>query len=209
MEHIIIPTDSHFSLKLEGKDLAKKTISCCFKDEILFKFPFPIRRLDNYALKYLIAGCKLMGEDFRLREKMLQVCHLDEPFIHSILAHVVLEKKAVDLVNTKVLSLNKPTEYPLQKFVKSPLYENIFFVIDCDVETQELLCVEVDPFKEITYRLVRINLRQVSVTQWKGPKLALADMEGCLSLTEADFYAAIENIKVKKGDMSLKDNEEY
>lgn len=195
VEHLNAPTDSLMFFKLEGDDFIKNKVSWCLDDEILFKFPFPLERLDGDVIKQLNRGYKLTSEEHDVRNTMLMEGKIDEPFLYSIFAHVVLEKSAVDLINKNLMVINSPNEYPLKVFVKEPTYTNIFFVIDGRTDTLDLLCVEVDPYKEITFRLVWLNLRQVSKTQWEGPKVELGDIKELFSLTEQDFYSEIEKSK--------------
>jgi hypothetical protein len=194
---------------LTDEDQKLNRIAFIEDGEFKFTFPFPLERLTNLTIKKLKQHYLLSRHEEKVMLDMLMFAKVDEPFVIAMFAHFVLENKAKNLATENIFSISRPKVYPVKKFVRIPKRKNIFFVIDGNSISQDLLCVEVDEKEEITYRLVWLNLRQTTEVSWLGKRLEVEELAPLVDLTEEGFYKKISDIKVIKGERSKKDTEEY
>lgn len=76
------------------------------------------------------------------------------------------------------LTLNRPkNNMYLREFVKVPGEENIFFVVDFDLDDKLLTCIEVHENKPLAYGIRFYSINQVTPTKWNGPHLTMEEVE--------------------------------
>ena len=184
--------------KLSDNDIEKNNLSFYISSTLMYKFPFPISKIDSESIKKLKTGFPLSEDNQKQRNAILRNVPVSDSFILSILAHRMLSEFMVDYRDIAIQVFKAVSYPPLMSFVSMPGQKNIFFVLDYyEREDCSLLCVEVHPSLAITYNLCRIGLNQVLKAKWAGPKVDLSELNSLLDLTEEEFVRRMSDIEMK------------
>lgn len=168
---------TNINFKLIGGAIDGMNLGIYDDDRLLrqLTYPFPVR--GSAVMSELERGKYLDAHENSLRHRLKDhplnpselPFGLGEQMILRVVAHATIEKDfPKDLRSNKLFNLLHPKaqEDALYQFVSVQDEENIFFVIDHD-EDELLTCVEIDPVKLKSYRLVNLNRKQVSLTEWE------------------------------------------
>lgn len=189
-------TPSYF-LQLTDDCMANKEMAFCASQDPLLHFSFPLETLTRQQIVKLKDKVVLTEDMVLLRRNMLREVPVSEHFIHAILALYILMDE-VDYSDDTIETIAKTKNIPIREFVKSPSHDNIFFVINFDLEDLSLSCIEVHPTRPIVFNRVKFNLKQVSLTQWKGPQIPIEDYESLFSSDEVTFQRRVKEIETCK-----------
>jgi hypothetical protein len=184
-----------FFFKLTEESLVNSEIAFCATQDPLLHFSFPLDLLTPEKIVRLKEGLVLPEDMVLLRRNMLREVPVSELFIHAMLALYMLVDE-IDYSDDTIKTISQTKNIPIREFVSAPGNCNLFFVMDFDLEDLTLSCIEVNSTKPIVINRAKLNVKQVSLSTWKGPQVPIEDYEAFFSADEHTFQSRVKEVEI-------------